>query len=555
MMIERPMTFIQSKNAIKSATYTSSKKLRLLTSGTITQLKHFLLGASAKIGIKIDLETFEFGTFHQTLATKKGDDKDEIAILLPWDFIKCLDWRLGGTDNLILDPLTVLVDAERFSDRIKQRGFKKIIYLNTPVLGAFGSTETHNAVLLRLELLALDLGATVVGPDHFNLQSYLNSGLTIKSSSLGYIAQIITAGLVPNNHNKKKVIVTDLDLTLWDGVLGEDGLSAISSEPNGNSFYHFIYQRQLKRFKNAGILLCIVSKNDFDLVKEALQSNKFEISYGDFVSVRSSYEVKSKHIVALSESLNLGLDSFVFIDDNPVEIAQVSSVLPNITCLQFSSDPELFNIFLNNLSSLFTFTSLTEEDSSRTHLYKKMLSTKQNIDASTNHDENNINLDNFLKSLEMKLRLKNCTYSDCQRPSQLINKTNQFNMNGVRRKEDEIMAIIRNGGQLLSAELIDNTGSHGEIIAILIDHFGNVLSFVMSCRVFQRKVELAFLYAIVNYLNIDLNIKWSKTMRNEPFAKFVHTMFPGETSQKFTIKKSELQNVYSPESGLFEFLV
>ena len=547
------MTFIQSKNAINSATYLSSKSLRILTSGTISQLEHFLMGASAKIGIKLNLEIIEFGTLHQTLAVKKDDNKDEIAILLPWDFIKCFDWRTGGPDSLILNYKNILKDAKQFSNLLKERECKKIIYLNAPVLNVTGSTEAESEVLSQLELLALKLGATVISGDHFSLQSYLNAGLAIQSKSLGYFAQLIINSLIPKNDNLKKVIITDLDMTLWNGVLGEDGLSGISSEPNGNSFYHFIYQRHLKRLKDAGILLCAVSKNDLDHVKQAFQSNQFVLNYNDFISVRSSYEFKSKHIAELSESLNLGLETFVFIDDNPVEIAEVSSNLQNLTCLQFTSEPELFEIFIKGLKSLFTFKSLTNEDKSRTKLYKKMLKSKKKIHSDKGYDQN-VDLDKFLKSLKMKLHIRTCTHLDSQRPSQLINKTNQFNMNGIRRNNDEIITTIKDGGQLLSAELVDNTGTHGEVIAILIDNCGNVLSFVMSCRVFQRKVEKAFLYAVINYLNIDLNFKWNRTERNEPFEKFVREISPKKILKKFTIKKSELQNIYSPKSNLFEFL-
>ena len=157
------------------------------------------------------------------------------------------------------------------------------------------------------------------------------------------------------------------------------------------------------------------------------------LNYNDFTSVRSSYEVKPKHIIELSETLNLGLESFVFIDDNPVEIAQVSSNFPSITCLQFNTDPELFYIFLRNLNSLFQIESLTNEDKARTQLYKQMLSSKKNTNSGTSYDKNT-DLDKYLKSLKMKLHIRTCTHVDYMRPSQLINKTNQFNMNGVRRK-------------------------------------------------------------------------------------------------------------------------
>ena len=182
-----------------------------------------------------------------------------------------------------------------------------------------------------------------------------------------------------------------------------------------------------------------------------------------------------------------------------------------------------------------------------------MLSSKNNLEFHFNENDNK-NLDKFLKSLKMKLYIKNCSHLNCQRPSQLINKTNQFNMNGIRREMNEVISLINNGGKLLSAELTDNAGSHGEIIAMLIDNGGNVLSFVMSCRVFQRKVEKAFLYAVINYLNIDLKFRWNNTDRNQPFAKFVNYLFPNESEEKFTIKKKELKNIYNPKSNLFEFL-
>ena len=125
-------------------------------------------------------------------------------------------------------------------------------------------------------------------------------------------------------------------------------------------------------------------------------------------------------------------------------------------------------------------------------------------------------------------------------------------MNGVRRESDEIINVISNGGKLLSAELVDNTGSHGDY-SNTYRYCGNVLSFVMSCRVFQRKVENAFLYAVVNSLNIELKFKWNVTQRNEPFKKFIQEIFPKKLSKKFTIKKDELKNIYSPKSKLFEF--
>ena len=109
-------------------------------------------------------------------------------------------------------------------------------------------------------------------------------------------------------------------------------------------FLPFYLSKAIKASKKCWHTTGVVSKNDSDLVEKTLKSNQFVLNYNDFTLVRSSYEVKPKHIIELSETLNLGLESFVFIDDNPVEIAQVSSNFPSITCLQFNTDPELFYI-------------------------------------------------------------------------------------------------------------------------------------------------------------------------------------------------------------------
>ena len=157
--------------------------------------------------------------------------------------------------------------------------------------------------------------------------------LSFSSASLGQVSKDIVSNILKPKNSAKKVIVTDLDFTFWHGVLGEDGSDGIKYQPDGAGYVHFIYQTFLRKLKDSGILLCISSKNDADLVEAAFRDNQFIINYDDFVSIRTSYNSKSFEIEKLSHELNLGISDFVFIDDSPVEIEEVKLALPAVTCI------------------------------------------------------------------------------------------------------------------------------------------------------------------------------------------------------------------------------
>ena len=171
--------------------------------------------------------------------------------------------------------------------------------------------------------------------------------------------------------------------------------------------------------------------------------------------------------------------------------------------------------FISDLSSLFNQTDFTEEDKKRTELYKKRA---KNIAPRVSSEKS---LSSFLLSLKMKLVVKKIVNSNFDRAIQLINKTNQFNMNGVKQTYDSVSSIIESGGSIFTASLYDISGGHGEILVCLIDNKGVIRSFAMSCRVFQRKIEYVFIYWLHKYINFE-KFNYMKTDRNGVFQEFIN---------------------------------
>ena len=313
----------------------------------------------------------------------------------------------------------------------------------------------------------------------------------------------------------KKVLVTDLDNVMWSGVVGEDGLDGIRYLSEGAGFRHFLYQTLLSKLKREGALLAAVSRNDDELASGPFRSGRMTLGLDDFVAVVASYNAKSAQIREIARHLNLGLDSFVFVDDNAIEIEEVSAAIPEIRVVQFPKHDDALPAFFAELSRLFRRGVVTLEDSNRTAMYQRRLETMAPTGVA------GADLTEFLRGLEMALTIHDRSQGDRARAVQLINKTNQFNLNGRRVTDEDVGDVLARGGRLYTCTLSDRTGSHGEILSCLIDAEGTVQSLVMSCRVFQRRVEHAFLVWLSNRDDPPRTLAFEETPRNEPMRQFL----------------------------------
>lgn len=535
------LSFLDAAKILKDRKSYQSKTFKLISSFNTAQLE-FYIKAYAKIqSLDIKIETIPFGTLRQNVISN-NDDKDSILLLTPADFSPALDWRTGFPEKS-MSIETVFNEISLFKKLIKDSSFKEIFFLPIPLPPLFGESNTDLSIELNIKNVASELGALILNDSYFSLDTYLISGCAISGSCLSAAAHVISNKIFLKRVEKKKIIVTDLDNTLWNGVLGEDGLDGIQASSEGSGFHYFIYQTYLKKLKEAGTLLSVCSKNDEDLVKKAFDNNNFILGLNDFVSIQASYNPKSLQIKELAKTLNLGLEAFVFIDDNPVEISEVQSSLPGVECILFSLESSAYIDMFQHLSSMLYNNNPTEEDKNRTKLYRSM---KQTVDVIEGESSD---LTPFLKSLEMKVTLsKKNTIHDGDRAIQLINKTNQFNLNGLRRSSEEVRAVMENGGHLFTASLSDINGEHGEILSLLIDNNNEVQSFVMSCRVFQRKVEFLFLSMLLKKYFDEIKFHFIQTERNSPVKLFFNTFKNIDISKEIILSTKDIdvteQNLY-----------
>ena len=285
----------------------------------------------------------------------------------------------------------------------------------------------------------------------------------------------------------KKVLVLDLDNTLWGGVVGEEGMEGIElgdTSPRGEAFKAF--QKYILSLQERGVLLAVCSKNDHHKAIEPFEKHpEMLIKSRHIVSFKANWESKSENIRQMAAELNLGLDSFVFVDDNPAEIEIVRQFVPEVTTLLLGPDPADYSGQLKD-SRLFEPNSLTVEDTRRTEQYQAEGQRQALLTSVTD-------MDAYLESLEMEASFSEFTALDVPRLAQLINKSNQFNLTTRRRTEAEVTALMDDPSQAcFSARLKDRFGDHG-LIAIIICRIEQATleidTWLMSCRVLKRQVE------------------------------------------------------------------
>jgi FkbH-like protein len=394
--------------------------------------------------------------------------------------------------------------------------------------------------------LAASLGARILSQKAFSLGSYLATGCPVGGILLGEVAEAVIQMALAQPSEACKILVTDLDQSLWGGVVAEDGLDGILFTPEGRGYKHFLYQSFLARLKRQGTLLAAVSRNESQVALEPLRSQRMVLREEDFVCVLCSYHAKSAQIREIPKRLSLMLESVVFVDDNPVELAEVSSQLPQVRCLAFPShDDDLPSLF-QELSRLFAKKTITAEDRERTEMYRRRLEGLVPAELA------GADVTSFLRGLQMTLAVHDRGHGPFERVVQLINKTNQFNLNGRRVTTEEIAAALAAGARLYGASLSDRNGSHGEILACLVSRDGIIRHLVMSCRVFQRRVEYAFLAWLSTQLQPLCGLAFVSTSRNEPFRNFLQdSPFKGDSGEVVHFDAARFAGAHTVDLALF----
>ena len=325
----------------------------------------------------------------------------------------------------------------------------------------------------------------------------------------------------------KKVIVCDLDNTLWGGVVGDDGPQNVklgAPDPMGECFHTF--QAALGGLRARGILLAICSKNDEALALSTIEEHPAMIlRKNDFVAWRINWKDKAENILGLAEELNLGLDSFVFLDDSPQEREQVRQILPQVYTPNLPASPSDFASFLSSLNC-FETPSLGKEDFARTEMYRAERERKEALDLSGD-------VENWLRSLQIEVRAAPLRRESLPRAAQLLNKTNQFNLTLRRLDETSFWEWSEEPcNSTYTFHVSDRFGDFGlaGLASLKLDGAdARIVDFVMSCRVMGKKVEEALLgYTIARAQAAGAGRIIAPPVdgpRNEPAKSFFSTKF------------------------------
>jgi FkbH-like protein len=320
----------------------------------------------------------------------------------------------------------------------------------------------------------------------------------------------------------RKLIVLDLDDTLWGGIVGEvgwHGLKLGGHDPIGEAFVDF--QKALKTLQNRGIVLAIVSKNEESVAREAIREHpEMLLRLEDFVSWRINWEDKARNLADLVAELNLGLQSVVFIDDNPAERARIREALPEVFVPDWPDEKMLYAQALLSLNC-FDASSVSNEDLKRTEMYVSEQQRKQ-LEVSLG------SLDEWLGSLDLRVTIEELSDANLKRTVQLLNKTNQMNLTTRRMTDIELVAWLKQGQRKLWSFSVSDRFGHSGLTGITSvecnDKKGRIVDFVLSCRVFGRQIEKVMVHTAVAYAQRvgveQIEAKYLPTPKNKPCMEF-----------------------------------
>ncbi len=327
-----------------------------------------------------------------------------------------------------------------------------------------------------------------------------------------------------------KVIVLDCDNTLWHGVCGEDGVKGVKIDAPFRALQEFIIAQQA-----AGKLICLCSKNQPEDVFAVFEGHPdMLLKENHLVNWRINWQEKSQNLQSLAEELQLGLDSFIFIDDNPVECAEVRANCPEVLALQLPENCDHIPKFLEHIWA-FDQLKTTQEDRQRTNLYQQNIQ-RQNL------QKYSLSFEDFLGQLNLEIEISPMQTEELTRVAQLTQRTNQFNLTTIRRSESQIQKLCGLGElDCRVVKVKDRFGDYGLVGLLLFTAQEKSLivdTFLLSCRVLGRGVEhkmLAYLGTIAQQKGLEqLKLIYKPTPKNQPIWDFLRTV-----GQEFQQEKEE----------------
>lgn len=320
----------------------------------------------------------------------------------------------------------------------------------------------------------------------------------------------------------KKGLITDLDDTLWSGMVGEAGVDAVSWDLEHHAQAYGLYQQMLDHLADCGVLLGVCSKNELAVVESALRRKDLFLDAETFFPVCAGWGPKSGSVAEILRVWNIDENSVVFIDDNPMELSEVQQVFPGLTCLPFpANDANKIWDLLGQLRDLFGKPFATEEDRLRRASLRATAWIRDSESQSSSPE--------FIRGLQGVVTLDYKKDAANHRALELLNKTNQFNLNGLRMNEGEWRAYMERPETILSVvsyqDKFGPLGRIGVVLGFRQDKVLKITHWAMSCRAFSRRLEYHTLDSLFRESNAEeIEFAFQPTERNQPLQDFFRNL-------------------------------
>jgi FkbH-like protein len=540
-------------NSIKDITFSRKIRVAILSSFTINGLEESLTVKCAERDIECVTYNSPYNQYNQDILSSTSslyefspnltfmiiDTRTVLSSLFYNPYSASISERREYIDNRVNELVTLIKKFISVSD-------SKLVVANfhAPVYSPYGICETKTEYGLRD--MILDLNAKLAHSlrndssififnfdafvakygdvNVFDYRQFLFGDIKVSLNYIPYLAEELMGYIKADLGINRKCIVLDLDNTLWGGIVGEDGFEGIklSPQPSGMPFLEF--QRVILALNERGIILAINSRNNEDEALRVIREHPHMVLREEnFASIKINWNDKISNIKSIAEELNIGLDSLVYFDDDPINREVMSKALPEVMTVDLPGDPALYTQKLMSLNDFNTF-SITEEDKKRGRMYVEERKRSQL--------ENSVsNLDDFLSQLGIKIKIIKADKFTIPRISQLVLKTNQFNLTTKRFQEEDILKFSQDKNMFVGcAQTTDKFGNNGVTGVFILQKSPeysewSIETFLLSCRVMGRRIE----YGIMSYILSEARKEGIKkvrgryipTKKNKPCESFL----------------------------------
>ena len=487
-------------------------RLGLVSNATVDFIVPFLEATALRYGIALEVIVADYGQQMQEAlnpaSTINRARPDAVLLALDHRGLPLRDDSVGRWPPYQAEAALAQLQALREGLRSHGGAVCLVQTVPPPLTPQFGSLDAAQAGSLRHAvaglnaalaadvarggdvLIDIDWLAQSVGLDNwYDERAWYLAKMPFAQSALPMYAELVVRAIAAMRGKSRKCLVLDLDNTLWGGVIGDDGLEGIAlnpGDPRGEA--HRAIQAAALELRRRGVVLAVCSKNDDATARLPFRSHPGMLLKEDDIAVFvANWEDKASNLERIAQRLDIGVDALVLLDDNPVEREQVRQALPEVAVPELGADPSDYLRCLL-LGGYFESVAFTPEDLARAEQYQGNASRAVLQEGSRDLGE-------FLRSLQMQIRFAPFDAQGRKRITQLINKTNQFNLTTRRYTEAQVQELEASAAHFsLQVQLVDRFGDNGMICVVICHRQPDeweIDSWLMSCRVLNRKVEEA----------------------------------------------------------------